>query len=159
MHLVSKSEALHRKEHFAKRIANLCHARRYLRLPVEVPRINRYTKGILVGLTGKHLHIKFCVLEPDRGIVEPEVLCCVDKLRETWNGKRELLEKQNLQPFETRGRDPTNKCLRVSANASEPEEAKVSKCNVCRDWRMCGLPLHITVRNGEGLRKPDLETP
>jgi hypothetical protein len=72
-----------------------------------------------------------------------------------WNGKRELLEESNSQVFEARSCDPTNNRFQISANASEPEQAKVRKC-VCRDWRMCELPLHITVRNRE--LKGDLET-
>src|SRR6267154_774737 len=147
MDLVLKSEVLHCSENLAKRIANLCRGRY---LPVKVPAINRYTKGTRgVGLMGKHPHYNFLVVEPDHGIVEPEVLRCVDKLRETWNGKRELLEEYNLQSFDTRGRDPTNQRFQVSANASEPEEAEVRKCNVCRDWRVCEWPLQITVRNRE----------
>ena len=65
------------------------------------------------------------------------------------NGTRELLEEPNLQDFEARGRDPTNNRFQVCANASEHERAKVRKCDVCRDWRMCELHLHITVRNRE----------
>src|SRR6267154_4494534 len=149
MDIVFKSEVLHCSENLAKCIANLC-CGRYL--PVKVRGINPYRKGIRgvgVDLREKHPHYNLLVVEPDHGIVEPEVLCCVDKLRQTWNGKRELLEEYNLQKFETRGRDPTNQRFQVSANASEPEQAEVGKCNVCRDWRMCGLPLHITVRNRE----------
>src|SRR6267154_1241881 len=147
MDLVSKSEVLRCSENLAKRIANLCRGRY---LPVKVREINPYNKVTCgVGLREKHPHYNLLVVEPDHGIVEAEVLCCVDKLRETWNGKPELLEEYNLQKFETRGRDPTNQRFQVSANASEPEEAEVRKRNVCRDWRMCGLPLHIPVRNGE----------
>jgi hypothetical protein len=51
--------------------------------------------------------MNFLVVEQDLGIVEPEVLCCVRKLREKWYGKRELLEESNTQVFEARGRDPT----------------------------------------------------
>jgi hypothetical protein len=45
----------------------------------------------------RHQHLNVHVLEPDHGIVKPEVLCCVHKLHETWNGKRELLEELNSQ--------------------------------------------------------------
>jgi hypothetical protein len=107
-------------------------------------------KGIRVGLTEKHLNIKFLVPERDHGIVEPQVFYSVHKLRETWNGKRELLEESEVQVFEARGRDPKNNRFQVSANASEPEQAKVRKCNLCRDWRMCELPLHIMVGNKQG---------
>src|SRR6267154_2714722 len=147
MDIVFKSEVLHCSENLANRIANLCSGRY---LPVEVPGINAYSKGECgVTFGEKHPHYNFLVVEPDHGIVEPEVLCCVDKLRQTWNGKPELLEEYNLQKFETRGRDPTNQRFQVSANASEPEQAEVRKCNVCRDWRMCEWPLHITVRYRE----------
>jgi len=111
---------------------------------------------VRVDPTEKHPHIDLLVLEHNHGIVEPEVLYCVRKLREMWNGKGELLEESNLQVFEARGRDTTNNRFQVSANASEPEQAKVRKCNMCRVWRMCELPPHITVGNRE--RKGDLET-
>src|SRR5713101_6960718 len=146
MYLVQKVEALHRGEHLAKHVANLC---RGGYLPVEVPAINPYKKGIRVGLTGSHPHINFLVLEHDIGFVEHEVLRCVHKLWETWNGKSELLEELNLQSFEARGRDPRNKRFQVSASASEREHAKVREYNVCHDWRMCKLPPHITVGNSE----------
>jgi hypothetical protein len=82
---------VNRREHLAKRIVNLCHVGY---MPAEVPAINRYINGIRAGMiTERHQHIKFLVLEHEIGIVEPEVLCCVHKLRETWNGKRELLEE------------------------------------------------------------------
>jgi len=87
-------------------------------------------KGVRVDPTEKHPHIDLLVLEHNHGIVEPEVLYCVRKLREMWNGKGELLEESNLQVFEARGRDTTNNRFQVSANASEPEQAKVRKCNV-----------------------------
>src|SRR6266852_2281546 len=133
MYLVQKIEALHRGEHLAKRVANLCRGRY---LPVEMRAINRYRKGICVGLTESHPHINFLVLEHDIDFVEPQVLRCVHKLWEAWNGKRELLEELNMQFIEARGRDPGNNRFQVSANALEPEVTKVRKCNVCRDWRM-----------------------
>jgi hypothetical protein len=34
-------------------------------------------------------------------------------------------------------------------NSGVHGQAKVRKCNVCRDWRMCELPLHIAVGNRE----------
>ena len=95
------------------------------------------------------------VFEHDLGIVEAEALCCVHKLRETWNGKRELQEELNLQVFEARGRDPTDNCFQVSANALKRERAKVRKCNMCRDWRMCELPLHITIGERERNGNPE----
>ncbi|KAI0282463.1 hypothetical protein BGY98DRAFT_931465 [Russula aff. rugulosa BPL654] len=51
--------------------------------------------------------------------------------------------------FEARSRDPTKNRFQVSANALEPEQAKVRKCNVCRDWRVYDLRLHITIGNRE----------
>jgi hypothetical protein len=38
--------------------------------------------------------------------------------------------------------------FQVSANASEPEKVKVGKCDVCHDWRVYELPLHIAVGTG-----------
>ena len=93
--------------------------------------------------------MSFLVLEPDLSIVEPKVLYRVHKLWEIWNRKRELLEESNFQAFEMRGRDPTNNHFQVNANASESEQAKVRKCNVCRDWRKCELRLHVMVGNRE----------
>src|ERR1700679_1771493 len=104
MYLVFKSEVLHRREHLAKRTGNLCHGRN---LPVEVPAVNPYKKRTHAGLTGRRQHISFLVLEHDLGCVEPEVLRCVHKLREMWNGKCELLEVSDSQVFEARGHDPT----------------------------------------------------
>src|SRR6267154_709520 len=146
MYLVYKSEVLHRREHLAKRIGNLCHGRY---LPVEVPAINPYSKSKRDRLTEKHLHIDELVVKHDHGFVKREVLCCVHKLRETWNGKYELLEESNPQVFEARSRDPTHNRFQVSANAPEPEQAKVRKGNVCRDCRMSERPPHITVGNRE----------
>ena len=40
----------------------------------------------------------------------------VNKLQNTWNGKRELLEEQNDEPLEARGSDVTGKRFQVSAN-------------------------------------------
>src|ERR1700679_1525571 len=116
MDLVSNSEVLHRREYLAKRIGNLCHGRY---LPVKVPAVNLSGDGTRVSLTEKHPYM--LVRELDLGIVEPEALCCAHKLRETWNGKRELLEELNLQLFEARGSNPTNNRFQVSANASEPK--------------------------------------
>ena len=133
MDLVLKSEVLQCREDLAERIGNLCRGRY---LPVEVPASNTYTKGKRVGLTERHQQTNELALEPDYGIVEPEVLRRVHKLRETLNGKRELPEELNSQVFEARGRDPTNNRFQKSANALELEQAKIGKCNVCRDWRM-----------------------
>jgi len=92
-------------------------------------------------------------LEP--GTVEPEVLRCVQKLQETWNGKCELLEKIKLEVFEARGSDPTGNYLQVSADTFECEPAKVRKCDMRHVWHMYRLPLHIMV--GEGKKKEDRE--
>ena len=146
MDLVSKSEALYRRECLAKRIGKLF---RGSYLPVEVATINANTKAVQLGPTGRHSHINFFLLNNDLGIFEPEVLCGVHKLGEMWNGKRELVEQSNLQVFEARGCDPTKNRFQVSTNTSEREEAKVRKCNVCRDWRQDELPLHVTVGNSE----------
>ena len=96
-----------------------------------------------------HQQKNFRVLEQDQGIIKFEALRCVHKLREMWNGKCELLEVVNLQPFEVRGRDPTNNHFQVSANALEAEETKVRKYNVRHDWGMCEMPLQIMFGNRE----------
>ena len=44
------------------------------------------------------------------------VFSVVNKLQNTWNGKRELLEEQNDEPLEARGSDVTGKRFQVSAN-------------------------------------------
>src|SRR5580698_5889203 len=129
MYIVFKSEVLHRRKYLAQRIGNLCHGRY---LPVAVPAINCYIKGIVVVPTEKHLHINFLIPVHDIDIAEPEALCCVHELQETRNRKHELFKESNLQAFEARGRDLTNNRFQVSANASKPEIAKVRKCNVCR---------------------------
>src|SRR6266403_1590649 len=146
MHLVSKSKILHRREYSAKRIQYLCHGRY---LPVEVPPIDTYAKDIRLGPKEIQYYFNSLVNEIEPGNVESQVLCCVHKLHEMWNRKRELLEEVELQLFETRGGDPTNNRFQISANALELKQAKVRKCNGCRDWRMRELPLHIAIGNRE----------
>ena len=152
MSLVLKSEVLYHREHLTKPIGDLYHGRYLL---VEVAAINCYDRDIRVRPTDTHPHLNLLVPEPDLGTVEPKVPCCFHKLHEKWKGKRGLLEEYNIQVFEARGRDPTNNRFQVSADASEPEEAKVRECNVCRDWRMCELRLRIMVWNREA--EVDLE--
>jgi hypothetical protein len=144
MFLVSKSEMLHRREHLAERIENLCHGRD---LPVEVPAVDIYEKGTHLGPTGIHRHKDSLLVELEFGTVEPEVLCCVHKLQETWDRKCELVEKDNLKLLEARGGDPMNECFQVSANTGEQEPVKVREYDGSHDWRMRGL--HITVGSRE----------
>jgi hypothetical protein len=147
MYVVFKSEILHRREHSAERIGNLCHGRY---LPVEVLAVDTYRKGILLGLpTGIDLQINLPRGELESGTVEPEVLCCVHQLHDTWDRKPVLVEEANVELFEARGGDPTDKCFQVGANTSEHDVVKVRKCDGCRDWRMCELPLCVKVGNGE----------
>jgi hypothetical protein len=113
MFLVYESEMLHREEHLAERIENLCDGRN---LPIEVPAEDIYEKGILLGPTRIHRHKDSLRIEPEFDTVEPEVLWSDHKLQETWDGKRELIEEVNLKLVEARCGDPTNKCLQVSAN-------------------------------------------
>jgi len=41
--------------------------------------------------------------ELEFGTVEPEILCCVHKLQEAWNGKCELVEEGNFELLEAKG--------------------------------------------------------
>src|SRR5882757_5282989 len=152
MFLVMESEMLHGREHLAERIEILCDGRN---LPVEVPADDIYEKGMHLGSTGIHPHNDSLRVKPEFGTVKPEALCCVHKLQETWDGKRELVEEVNFKLLEARCGDPTNKCLQVSANTSEPEPAKVREYNGCHDRRMRELPLHITAGNREYKANPE----
>ena len=99
-------------------------------------------KGVhLCLLTRIHLRNSVIVGKLEFGTLEREILCCVHKLQQTRDGKRELVEKENSQLLETRGGDPMNKCFQVRPNTSELQMVKVMKCDGCRDWRM-----------GDGLR-------
>src|SRR6266567_9197749 len=106
MNFVRKSEMLHHGEYLAKRIENLGH-RGYL--PVEVPAVDIYGKGIRwhIGLSGIELHVNSLVVKAELGMVEPEGFCSPHELHELWNGKRELLEVDNLEILEARSGDPT----------------------------------------------------
>ncbi len=109
-----------------------------------------YENGSLPALMKIRRHVNSLIKELELDTVEPETLCCVQKLHETWNEKCGLHEEMNSQGFKARGGDPTNNCFQVSANAVELEPAEVRKCNGCRDWRVRELPLgplHITVRD------------
>ena len=146
MYLMFKSEMLHRREQMAERIENLCHGRY---LPIEVPAEDIYEEGRFhLGLPrGIDLRMNLLTIEPEFCGVEPEVLCCVHKLHETWDRKCELVEEDNLELLEARSGDPTNKCFQVGANTTEPEKAKAGECY---DWRMRELPLYLTVGDREG---------
>jgi hypothetical protein len=90
------------------------------------------SKDLLVGFHAeKELHSSPTDIEHECGAVEPVVLCCVHKLHEMWNGKREWLGDFNLELLEVRGDDVTNNCFYVSANAFEPKLAKVRKGDLC----------------------------
>jgi hypothetical protein len=126
MYLVFKSEMLHRREQMAERIENLCHGRY---LPIEVPAEDKYGEGrVHLGLPkGIDPHMNSIVIEHEYCAVEPEVLCCVHKLRETWDRKRELVEEVNVELLEVRSGDPMNECFQVGANTTEYEKAKVGE--------------------------------
>ena len=145
MYLVFKSEMLHRREQMAERIENLCHGRY---LPIEVPAEDKYNEGHFhLGLPrGIDLHKNSIVLEPKICAVEPEVLCCVHKLHETWDRKCELGEELNFELLKARSGDPMNKCFQVGANTKEPENAKVVECY---DRRTRELSLYLTVGDRE----------
>src|SRR5258708_6077367 len=141
---VFKSEMLYRREYLVKRMENLCHGRH---LPVEVPAVACYDEGIRLGpLAEVEIHINSLAGELELGTVEPEVLCRVHKLQEMRDGKREfkLLEEVNFELLEARSGDSTNDLFQVSANTSEPKPAKVRKSDMCHDWRMRELTVHIT---------------
>jgi hypothetical protein len=97
---------LHRREHLAKRTGNLSHGGY---LPVEVPAVDIYGKGIQwhIVLRGIDLHVNSLPVEDELGTVEPEGSYSPDELQELWNGKRELLGVANLEILETRSGDPT----------------------------------------------------
>src|SRR6266849_1788081 len=151
MYLVYESEVLHRGEYLAKRIKNVSHGRH---LPVKVPTVDAYVKGIHLGLvlgllTGIYLHIDMFVKELELAVAEPKVFCRVHKLHEVRDIKGELLEEEDLELLEARGRYPTNKCLHVSTDASEPKVAEVGKYDMFQARHTRQLPLHITIGNRE----------
>ena len=53
-------------------------------------------------LASRKIHQRFnvLVLKRDLGFIKPEIHSCVNKLHETWNRKRELLEESNIQVLE-----------------------------------------------------------
>jgi hypothetical protein len=108
-------------------------------------------KGIHPGLTGTKIrpHINLFPEELDNETIEPEILRCVQKLRETWNEKCEFLEELNAKFLKARSDDPTNNRFQVSADTLKLKRAKVGKSDMCHDWRMPELPLYITAGNGE----------
>jgi hypothetical protein len=88
-------------------MGNLCHGRY---LPVEVPADDSYGKSIHPGISaGIHIHINSPPGELEFSTPEPQVLCCVHKPQEMWDGKRELVEEVNFKFSEARGADLTNK--------------------------------------------------
>jgi len=112
-----------------------------------VPAEDTYLKGIFLDLLiGIHLHMYFVSGEIESSTAKPEVFDSAHKLQEMWNGKRELVEKRDLELLEVRGGGPMNNRFQVSANALKHKPAKVSKCEVCgRHTRP--LPLHVKVAN------------
>jgi hypothetical protein len=145
MFLVSKSEILHRRERLVERIENLCDGRY---LPVEVLAVDIYDEGLFhLGLPREiDLHMNSIVIEQEYCAVEPEILCCVHKLCETWDRKCELVEEVNEKILKARSGDPMNKCFQVCANTTEPEKAKVGECY---DRRRHELSLYLTVGDRE----------
>jgi hypothetical protein len=121
--------------------------------------VDPYRKGIrlkrLSIFAGNDIHIDSLPGESEYGTLKREVFCCVQKLQETWDGKHELVEILNLDLLKTRGGDPMNKCVQVSATTSVPETVKVRECDGCDDRRMRELPLYIMVGNSE--KKADHE--
>src|SRR6266403_255910 len=149
MFIEFESETLHRGEHLAERIENLCNGRY---LPVEMTAEDTYSKGIylcLLSSTGIHLHVYFLTRKLGRSAAQPKAFCSAHKLFEMWDRKRELIEEQDLKLLKARGRHSMNNSFQVSADALEPKPAKVRKCEACHDWRTRQLPFHIEVANRE----------
>jgi len=120
--LVFKSEMLHLRENLAEKFEKLCR-KRYL--PVKVPAIDIYSKGICLNLVGIDPHINLPDEKLEFCTLKPEVLCCVDKLQETWDRVRELIEEVNSELLEARGGDPTNKYFQVSTDTLKTETVEV----------------------------------
>ena len=118
MNIVHKSEMLHRGEYLAKRIEDLGHGGY---LPVEVPAVDNYGKDIHwhIGLRGIDPHVNSLAVKVELGTIEPEGFCSPHELQELWNGKRELLEVENLEILEARSGDPTKNSFCISANSLE----------------------------------------
>jgi hypothetical protein len=93
---------------------------------------------------GIRCHIDLVTGEMELGVAEP-----VHKLQEMWDGKRELLEEENLEPLEARGGHPTNNRFQISVNALEPKPAKVRECDGCSDWHKRELSLSSMAGNNE----------
>jgi len=74
MYLVFQSEMLHRREHSARRIENLCNGR-YQPVSTSVPS------------WGYQLHIDLLAGELELGTAEPEFLYGVNKQQEMWDIK------------------------------------------------------------------------
>jgi hypothetical protein len=107
-----------------------------------VPAADTYGKGIYPGLLmGIEVHFYNLLEEPEICSVEPEVLGCVHKLQETWDGKCELVVESHLEVPKARSTDPTNKCFQVSADTLEPQTVKARKFDGCHNWNMRVMPL------------------
>ena len=75
---------------------------------------------------------------------EPEIICGTHERQEMWEGKAELKEEKNLKPLEKRGGHSGKKGFQICANSLEPKRMKVRECDMCDDWPMQQLRLHIT---------------
>jgi hypothetical protein len=89
MYLVFESEVFQSRQYLTERIGKLDH-RGYL--PVEVPAVDIYMEKLISPLVRIEICMNMVRVELEMGTVEPEDLCCVHKLYETWNGKRELFK-------------------------------------------------------------------
>jgi hypothetical protein len=92
-----------------------------------------YGKGMRLDLlTWINLHMSLRPEEFELGTIEHEVFYRVHKLQETWDGKRELLVENNVEPLEARSGDPTSNRFQVNVNGdiSEQKPSKVRKCYV-----------------------------
>ena len=114
---------------------------------------NIYENLGLSTVMGIDPHINSPLIKPHIGMVEPEVLCCIQKLLEIRQRRHELVEEFNLELLEAMSGDPTNKCFQESANTVEPEMVKVGEYDGCYDRNVRRLPLYLTV--GDGGEKED----
>jgi len=96
-------------------------------------------------LTGIHTHPNRLLTEREYGTAEPEILCIVHELQETWGRKYELVKEGDLEPLKERGGDVRKKCLQVSASTFEPQIAKVRKRGSRHDGHMQRISLDVTV--------------
>ena len=90
-------------------------------MPVEVQKVDAHAEGTPPVLMGICLHTISLNRELELGAIKPEllVISCVHEPDETWDGKREWIEKFNMELLEARSGDLTNKYFDVCTDALE----------------------------------------